>query len=405
MRARHQEGWVEETKARNWKAHWYEYIADPNSGAEVRKHRSRIVGKKSEMRKFEAQEELGKIVGPLNANRSSRRDDRVTLQWFVEHRWQPTLEGNWGPTTKKTNRYFVRAIVNEFGGKGLRDLDPVDLQKWINKLAEKYSRSMTFHCYTYLKSICSEAVEQDFLPKDPARKLKRPKTHKPDETVLEWSQYECVIDAATTLRDKLAIKVGSGTAVRPGELFGFRWKSLEELPNGRHVLKVTETVYKSKLRGFAKTEESEGYVALPKRLAIELLDWRKLTEWPGPEHFIFPNSKGGFLDYENFGARVIEPIRKKLGLEKLNFQILRRSYATRAVGERKGSLKDVQKQLRHSRPDTTLENYVKEIPDSVYAMADSMYEKIVPVAAVAQAERPSAELENLKRLEPAGGVQ
>jgi len=69
-------------------------------------------------------------------------------------------------------------------------------------------------------------------------------------------------------------------------------------------------------------------------------------------------------------------IREKLGLEKLNFQILRRTYATRAVGERKGTLKDVQKQLRHSRPDTTLENYVKDIPGSVYAMVDSMYEQI-----------------------------
>jgi len=80
---------------------------------------------------------------------------------------------------------------------------------------------MVFHCHTYLKSICAEAVDQDFLAKDPARKLKRPKTRKPDETILEWTQYQNVIDAAENLRDKVAIKVGSGTAVRPGELFAF----------------------------------------------------------------------------------------------------------------------------------------------------------------------------------------
>jgi hypothetical protein len=38
---------------------------------------------------------------------------------------------------------------------------------------------------------------------------------------------------------------------------------------------------------------------------------------------------------------VLAPIRIKLGLEKLNFQILRRSYATLAVGERKGTTRDV----------------------------------------------------------------
>ena len=44
------------------------------------------------------------------------------------------------------------------------------------------------------------------------------------------------------------------------------------------------------------------------------------------------------------------------------------------MGERKGTLKDVQTQLRHTRPDITLQNYVKEIPDSVYVMVDAMYE-------------------------------
>lgn len=202
------------------------------------------------------------------------------------------MEGNWGSTTKTTNQYFVRAILQQFGQKALRELDSVDLQNWVNTLASEYSRSMVFHCHTYLKSICAEAVEQDFLAKDPARKLKRPKTRRPDETILEWTQYQNVIDAADTLRDKLAIKVGSGTAVRPGELFAFRWSSLEKLPNDRHSLLITETVYKGKIRPWAKTEASEAYVPLPKRLALELDAWRQLTAWSQPKDFIFPNSKG-----------------------------------------------------------------------------------------------------------------
>jgi integrase len=376
MRTRHQNGWVEETRARTWRAHWYEYIRDPETGTERRQHRSRVLGEKSKMRKFEAEAELLKIVSPLNATQSSRRDDRVPLRWFVEHRWRPTVEGGWAPTTRKTNEHLIEVILGQFGDRSLRELDKVELQDWLNQLSRVRSRSIVFHCHTFLKSICGEAVEQDFLLKDPSRKLKRPKTRKPDETILEWSQYQAVIDAARTLRDKLAIKVGSGTAVRPGELFAFRWRSLEQLPNGRHALRVKETVYKGKLRPWAKTEGSEDYVPLPKRLTVELIEWRTLTTLSGPEDFIFSNSRGGFLDYENFEARVLDPIRLQLGLPKLNFQILRRTFATLAVGERKGTLKDVQKQLRHTRPDTTLENYVKDIPDSVYAMVDAMYEGI-----------------------------
>ncbi len=376
MRTRHQNGWLQETKAGTWRAHWIEYVRDPETGRERRRHHSKVLGTKNKTRKFEAKEALNKIVSPLNATQTSRRDDRVSLRWFVDNRWRSIVEGNWGATTRKTNEHFIRVILGKFGDKPLRELDGVELQGWINQLASEYSRSMVFHCRTYLKSMCAEAVDQDFLAKDPARKLKRPKTRKPDETILEWPQYQFVIDAARTLRDKLAIKVGSGTAVRPGELFAFRWRSLEKLPNSRHALRVAETVYKGKLRPWAKTEESEAYVPLPNRLAAELLEWRSLTTSPAALDFIFPNSQGGFMDYENFEARVLDPIRIKLGLEKLNFQILRRTFATLAVGERKGTLKDVQKQLRHARPDTTLENYVKEIPDSVYQMVDAMYDGI-----------------------------
>jgi len=34
MRARNQSGWVEETGARSWKAQWYEYVKDPQTGVE-----------------------------------------------------------------------------------------------------------------------------------------------------------------------------------------------------------------------------------------------------------------------------------------------------------------------------------------------------------------------------------
>jgi hypothetical protein len=60
-----------------------------------------------------------------------------------------------------------------------------------------------------------------------------------------------------------------------------------------------------------------------------------------------------------------------------------------------GTLKDVQKQLRYTSPDTTLENYVKEIPDSVYLMLDLMYAGITG----------TSEKEALANTPGVGGVQ
>ena len=75
---------------------------------------------------------------------------------------------------------------------------------------------------------------------------------------------------------------------------------------------------------------------------------------------------------------------EKLGLPKLNFQVLRRTMATLAQG--KGSVKDIQAHLRHSKADTTANEYMQELPDSVGRMVESMYEELMESKAAASAD-------------------
>jgi integrase len=60
-----------------------------------------------------------------------------------------------------------------------------------------------------------------------------------------------------------------------------------------------------------------------------------------------------------------------LEIEKLNFQILRRTMATQA--QKMGSVKDIQAHLRHARPDTTANEYMQALPESVQEMVGSVY--------------------------------
>lgn len=49
-----------------------------------------------------------------------------------------------------------------------------------------------------------------------------------------------------------------------------------------------------------------------------------------PAAFIFPNTRGGFMDTGNYRNCVLNPLAEKLGLPKLNFQVMRRTMATQA---------------------------------------------------------------------------
>ena len=92
------------------------------------------------------------------------------------------------------------------------------------------------------------------------------------------------------------------------------------------------------------------------------------------EAFIFASTEGGCIDTANYRFRVLKPLAEKLGIEKLNFQILRRTMATQA--QRMGSVEDIQAHLRHARPDTTAYEHMQEPPKSVQEMVGSMYAKL-----------------------------
>jgi len=223
---------------------------------------------------------------------------------------------------------------------------------------------------SYLKSIFSEAVEQDFLPKDPSGKVTAPlNLRSKDKTVLSWDQLRLVL-ASLAVRDRVLLTLEITDALRPSELFALRWRSFD---GGK--LTITETVYKGEIRPWGKTAKSLGDVHLPPGLADDLWLWKQECPDPSPNAFIFPNSRGGFMDTGNYRNRILTPLAEKLGLPKLNFQVLRRTMAT--LAQKKGSVKDIQAHLRHAKPDTTAGEYMQVLPESVKQMVDSVYEELV----------------------------
>jgi integrase len=159
-------------------------------------------------------------------------------------------------------------------------------------------------------------------------------------------------------------------------LFALRWRSFDNVD----TLSITETVYKGTIRPYGKTDGSLTDVHLPAGLAVELRLWKKEIAKASrrgvvsPDAFIFPNTRGGFMDTGNYRNRVLNPLAEKLGLPKLNFQVMRRTMATQA--QSMGSVKDIQAHLRHAKADTTANEYMQELPESVKKMVGSVYEML-----------------------------
>ena len=369
----HQAGWVS-LRSKQWYGYYRQRVVDPITGEERDNKVCVKLLLKSKMTELEAREALrAEITKRTGQNLGGRalKDSSVTLEWFVRNRYFPLRKGDWRPETAKEKMAQIEIdLIAKFGEYPLDSFDRFMLQTHVNDLAERYSQDRVKQARSYLKSIFDEAIEQEFLVKDPTRKLKIPKNLRPkDKQILSWEQLWLVL-ANTERRDRLLLMMDMTEALRPSELFALRWRSFDN----RNTLELMETVYRRRLRPFGKTPGSLTKVHLPNGLATELWNWKLECKKASPDAFIFPNADGGFMDTSNYRFRVLKPLAEKLGIPKLNFQILRRTMATQA--QKMGSVKDIQAHLRHSRPDTTANEYMQELPESVQQMVGSVYQML-----------------------------
>ncbi len=435
----YQKGWV---SIRGKK--WYGYFRRTALDAETNEPKTVSIpvalGLKSEMTKTQARQKLESEIVRLTGQTiedGTVKNGTVTFGWFVRNRYLPLKEADWREETAKVKKYLIQAdLVDEFEAIRLENFDKFTLQSHLNRLAKTHSKDRVLQIRSYMRAIFAEAVDQDFLSKDPARMVKPPANlREVDKTTLSWDQLRAALAklGELSLRDWILIKLDMSNALRPSELFPLRWRCFDE---GKHVLDIQETVYKGKVRPYGKTKGSLAKVPVARVLAEELVEWRfQLTKEgkdTSPDAFMFPGRFGGPMDSSNYRKRVLHKLAEELDLPKLTFQVIRRTIAT--LGKTKGHVKDIQGIMRHTKASTTTDVYMQSLEPEVRTAINSIYDELVgngtdgpatdrprtasgssrsesenPVAAVAQesserAHRATVERAETTEAKPARGV-
>jgi len=113
-RERHQNGWVVESgkRIRKWIGHWCPYRPDG-----TRTHSTVVLGLKSKMRKWEAEDALRKHIESETGQRP-KCDADPTLQWFWENAYLPsrTWGRPWSPLLHQlsTDTYFRSSVRRDW---------------------------------------------------------------------------------------------------------------------------------------------------------------------------------------------------------------------------------------------------------------------------------------------------
>ncbi|HKS75079.1 MAG TPA: tyrosine-type recombinase/integrase [Terriglobales bacterium] len=348
-------------------------LIDPGTGKEKwKKKRLGVLGSRSRMSKSQARDQLdAEIAKHAGRGGAPNKDSRVRFGWFVRNRWYPLKEADWKPETARDKKCIIQKdLLDPFESIPLEDFDKFQLQVHLNNLAKTRSKDRVLQIKAYMQAIFAEAVDQEFLAKDPARNVKAPDNLRDtDKTTLSWDQLRAAL-SKLSLKERLILELDMTNALRPEELFGLRWCCFNYGENGSS-LELRETAYRGEIRPWGKTKKSLRTIPIPKKLADDLWLWEQECPNSAPEAFMFAkNNKGEFMDSGNFRRRVLHRLAKELKLPKLTFQVIRRSIAT--LAQKKGGVKDVQGMLRHSRAATTTDVYMQEIPEGVAAVIEAV---------------------------------
>lgn len=381
MGVSYQKGWVR-PRGRKWHGCFRRSELDSATNETKLVTHSFVLGFRATMSKAQAREKLEDEIAKLGGRSTGDQatvNGSVTFAWFVKNRYLPLKEGDWREETAKTKKYLIQAdLVDCFGEYRLENFDKVILQTHLNQLAKTRSKDRVLQIRAYVRDIFAEAVDQGFLPKDPARKLKPPANlREVDRTTLTWEQLRAALEklGELNLRDWILMKLDMSNALRPSELFPLRWRCFLE---DRQILDIQETIYKGKIRPYGKTKGSLTQVPIAEVLAGEIVEYREECRKQGkdvsPDAFMFPGRFGGPMDTGNFRKRVLHRLADELELPKLTFQVIRRTIAT--LGKAKAHPKDIQGMMRHSRLATTMEVYMQSLEPEVRRAINSIHDEL-----------------------------
>ena len=231
MAKSHQRGTVR-LEHHSWVGYMNIKVLDPNTGeSKWKKQRVGVLGPKSKMTKHQAQDSLDVIIAQKTGGTTQPRADEhiATLGWFTRNRFFPLREGStWKEETASTRKSAIEQdILAKFGDLPMEQIDKFMLQTHLNDFARILSAGRVMHARFYMKAIFEEAIDQDFVEKNPARKLILPTQLRPvDKTTLTWDQLRLVL-ASVPLRDRILLTLDMTETFRPSELFALRWSGFD----------------------------------------------------------------------------------------------------------------------------------------------------------------------------------
>lgn len=247
-----------------------------------------------------------------------RRAAKLTLgEWVEEY-----LDAHAGErVTVAKLRWLLGKATAELGDVRLAELSPEQVCAWRLTVPEGHR----FEATQALRQVLNRAVAWKLLDDNPAKRGvpnpgRRCREQRPFDS---WGQIRSVTERLGPMFGPMVV-FAAATGLRPSELFALEQGDVDRAAG---VVQVRRAYANGRVKQ-TKTRLSRRAVPL-QAIALEALDQ---LQWRQDSPLLFPNSRGGHLDFRNFNRRHWKPVQKSVGIEPLrDLYDLRHTYATFAL--------------------------------------------------------------------------
>jgi integrase len=306
-RRRYQRGQLSSIEG-NWIARWREDIIASNG--EVRRvRRKETIGTVKEYpTKRLAQRELDRRLKEVNAE-DYRPRPQATFAEFAE-RWMDTVMKQHKPSSQSSESSDInRILVPHFGPKSLKDITAEAVQVFVTSLKGSPKTARNLICT--MRLVWKTALAWGYVVHDPFQGLRFLEASKGSTYNFTVEESLAIIEAAPK-QWRAFFWLLAETGMRPGELAGLKqdgvnWKA--------GTIRIEQSVWQGKLQA-PKTSTAIRTFAISSELVQRLRAYQRDHWMQNGFGLMFASKRGNPLSMDNFRNRVLNPILKKLDIDK-----------------------------------------------------------------------------------------
>jgi integrase len=370
-RTRFQKGSLQRVRRKQGPDYWVLRWRETDSDGECIRRKT-VVGTVDEYpTESKAQQAASGLRITINQEKPREIQSPITVSDLIHHFKESELKAStdWegkAYSTRVAYAYFLdHWIKPRWGECSLRDVRTIAIEQWLRGLKRLDGRNLAPGTKSKIRNIMSalfnHAIRYEWMSqgKNPVTLVRQSAKRLRIPDVLEIEEIQALF-VELSPRDRALVMLDAITGLRRSELLGLKWADIDF-----EVLEinVTRSVFRQVV-GACKTEASKHPLPMDPWIAEELFTWRRQSDFPHPEDWVFASSSmQGKQPWwpDAILQNYIQRAAKRVGITKrIGFHTFRHTYSTllKANGE---DVKTVQELLRHASSQITMDIYTQAV--------------------------------------------